>query len=225
MKNILGKMQKYYVKGGWHGIISFILESMRQRIQNRVVLFCTELAGSNVPQANLPVDIRVERIESIAAIDSVDTKLLFERLGEKVVQRQFVKRFSKGAKLWLIKSQSDILGFSWTIRGVTKDFYYLPLSEWDVFHFDLLMFPEFRGGGIIAAATNAMLQRLAEEGVMRVYGAIKLWNEASLRFVTKTPMRAFGVARKINIFGYEILHFDDLSKYYKVNNLDSIKPH
>jgi ribosomal protein S18 acetylase RimI-like enzyme len=173
----------------------------RSLFSSRSVLFYCDLATQTSPPPELPSFLRVERIKSLAELNSEDLEAMTGFWNPKLAQQNMKERFGLGASLWIIRSHDKLAGYGWTLQGRTVEPHYFPLGPSDVQFLDFHVFPKYRGRAIDWCLMTQILHRLAIEGLGRAFGESGEWNQASISSFKMTPFRHLGVARKWSIFG------------------------
>ena len=69
--------------------------------------------------------------------------------------------------------------------GRTMEPYFLPLGENDVFMYDHLVFPEYRGRRMLSLLMISEIGQLATESRSRAYFEVAEWNHACISSVTE----------------------------------------
>jgi GNAT superfamily N-acetyltransferase len=174
----------------------------RALFANRMVVFYFDLASQNLREVAVPSPFRVDRLRSESELSRQDLETMINVWNRILALRNIKERFAKGASLWLIKSEEQLAGYGWTLRGNAIAPYHFPIAADDVQLFDFYVVPRFRGGTIFWILMNSILRALKAEGAMRAYGEAAEWNHASLASFKLTRFRRLGVARSFRIFGH-----------------------
>ena len=91
------------------------------------------------------------------------------------------------------------------MNGGTVNPHFYPLIKKDVHLFDGEIFPEFRGRRLNPLFVDYMLSMFKNKGMERAFIEMREWNEANRRSIGKTSFHNIGVARKINVFGRNVV--------------------
>lgn len=206
----ISRLTAYYTRHGFGATIRRVgLAVSRALFSNRMVVFYCDLAKQPTAPINIPRSLKVERLSSYAELSRQDLQEMTSFWNPKLAHRNIRERLEKGARLWLIKSEDRLAGYSWTIRGRTIAPYYFLLGEDDVQLFDFYVFPKFRGRAILWFLVAHILHSLRDEGAVRVFGDVAEWNQPSLSFYRMTPFRRLGLARSFTILGHSFTHWVD----------------
>lgn len=184
-----------------HGLKSTILRAWRemdiQLLHNRCVMYWMDLRRSEFEVAGLPADYRVERYDKISEVPESLFKRIAEIYSVELLRAHFQHRFERGAHLWCLMNEKEDVGYIWTIEGRSmKPRYFFPLLARDVHFDDGLIFPSFRGQGLLDALNRHILRSYKNEGYSRAFLEVHEWNVSSMRSVAKTGFVRFGLARK-----------------------------
>ncbi len=177
----------------------------RSLFSSRSVLFYCDLATQGASPKELPGFLKVERKRSIAELNDADLQEMTSFWNPKLARQNMEERFGLGASLWLIKSRDKLAGYGWTLQGRTVEPHYFPLGQDDVQFLDFHVFPKFRGRAMDWFLMTQILHRLAAEGLGRAFGEAGEWNQASLSSFKMTPFRRLGVARRLTVFGRNVV--------------------
>jgi hypothetical protein len=170
-----------------------------------MVIFYCDLSAQTLPPADCPNFLKLERKRSAAELSQQDLNEIVDIWNPEVALRNMKERFSKEASLWLIKSEGNLAGFGWTLRGATMEPYFLPLGKDDPYIFDGFILPQYRGRGLMPFWLNHALHDLGAERSGRAFTEIAEWNHAILSSLRKTPFCRLGMARKWTVFGRTIV--------------------
>jgi hypothetical protein len=85
--------------------------------------------------------------------------------------------------------------------GRTMEPYFLPFGDNDVFMYDHLVFPEYRGQRLLNVLMTYEICQMVAESRSRAYFEVAEWNHPCIASVTKTGFRPIGIARKAAWFG------------------------
>lgn len=205
----LARFAEYYRR---HGLLATLrrlgLAAKRALFSSRSVLFYCDLSILPTGPAKLPDFLKVERKRSKAEICPEDFRAITNFWNPNLARRNLKERFSKGASLWLIKSNGGLAGYGWTLQGCTVEPHYFPLGSDDVHMFDFFVPPKHRGKGINPMLVTSILYLLSAECAGRVFIEAAEWNAPQLASLAKTFFRPLGSARKITVLGHTIVFWD-----------------
>ena len=200
-----------YRESGFLKTAKRIGEVVRQNLlQNKAHIFCCELAQLREPEFQLPPDYTVQRIQSEQEIQEDDMKEFFPMSSEKIFRRQLKERFARQATLWLVRVNGVLACFQWSVPRAPMTHWYHPFTENDVYLFDGGVFKPYRGKGVMFAVHKHILATLRREGYIRAFSAAYEWNKPGIRSAVKLGMIAYGIARKLHIFGRDIVIWYDM---------------
>jgi L-amino acid N-acyltransferase YncA len=103
---------------------------------------------------------------------------------------------------FVVHHQGQMICARWaTVQRVWSDYLAceLHLAEGEVYSYDLFTRPEFRGHAVSPVASVEMLRYFRAAGYRRMVAAISPENHPSLRSVTKTGYRPYGVIGYVKI--------------------------
>lgn len=199
----ISRFTSYYRR---HGLAATVrrasLGFRRGLFSSRMVVFYCDLPKQAAAPVNIPSSLKVERLRSLGELSQCDFAQMTSFWNPKQADRDIRERFEKGACLWLIKSDDQLAGYGWTLRGRTIAPYYFLLGENDVQLFDFYVFTKFRGRALHWLLTAFILQTLATEGAARAFADTREWNQAQLASFKMTPFRPLGLARSFTILGH-----------------------
>lgn len=167
--------------------------------KRRILYYADLTLLPNTPYI-LPKSLRIECVSSKKEISASDIEALYSRRQRKIIEYQFSQRFSKGARLWLIKKSGLLVGILWSMTGKTLEPYYFPLTPKDVHLFDNEIFPDYRSKGINPHLINSVLLCLKKEGKARAYIETRINNISEIKSLSKTHFNAYGSAILWNFF-------------------------
>lgn len=163
---------------------------------NRLVLFRIDLQDASFDHLPNPEHLRVERIDSAAAVPERLVRRTAEYYSEALFRDNIRRRFELGAVLWVLQAEGEDLGYFWTITGRTlQPRYFFPLDTKDVHLDDALIFPPFRGRGYQVVLTGEILRQHRMKGFRRCYVEVAEWNTPMLRSLAKLGFERIGLAR------------------------------
>jgi ribosomal protein S18 acetylase RimI-like enzyme len=200
------RMAAFYTRHGLGATMCRVALAVRRALfSNRMVLLYCDLSEEVSRPVGLLDAVTVERKTRHAELSQVDLQAITSFWNPKLALRKIDERFTRGALLWLIKSEDRLAGYGWTLAGRTIELHYFPLGQHDVHLFDFHVFPEFRGRGINPSLVGYILRQLAAEGGARAFIEAAEWNLAQLASLGKTPFHRFGRARKWTICGHTMV--------------------
>lgn len=206
ISNSITRFVTYYDHHGLKASIRRVaLALKRELFSKRMVLFYCELSRDSLLLADFQSSLKVERRRNTAEINPQEMQEMINSWNPKLIRRNMTERFGKGASLWMLKSESRLAGFGWTIRGRTIEPHYFPLGQDDVHLFDFYIFPRHRGRGMNPYLVTQILCYLAAENVKRAFIEAADWNHSQLTSLKKTPFLNLGWARKFTVFGLTIV--------------------
>jgi len=180
----------------------------RTLFANRMVIFYCDIPSQQCCSTDLPGFLKVERHQRVTDLNAQDLQEITSFWNPKLARRNLEERFRLGASLWLIRFQSQLAGYGWTLQGRTVEPHYFPLGERDVQFLDFHVFPKFRGRAIDWVLMTEILHRLAEDGMARAFGEAAEWNKASLSSFAMARFLRLGAAKKFVLFGRTFVWWD-----------------
>jgi hypothetical protein len=206
ISDFISRLAAYYKLHGLGPTIRRAGVGVRRALNsNRMLVFYCDLTKLKASPASLPSPLKIERVRGHQELSQQDLEGLTNFWNPEQAHRNIKERFESQASLWLIKSEGQLAGYSWTIQGRTIAPYYFPMGQDDVQFFDWFVFPKFRGRAIHWFLITHILRGLAAEGVSRAFGDVALWNQASLSSYKMTPFRPLGCVRAFRVFGHTIV--------------------
>lgn len=188
-----------------HGLAATVrrggLALRRALFARRMVVFYCDLAKQNLREVAVPSHLKIGRLVAESEVSKLDFDAMCSFWNPKLAQHNIKERFAKGASLWLIKSESSLAGYGWTLQGRTIEPYFFPLGADDVHLFDFQVFPQFRGRGLNPILVGHILRSLARDCSGRAFIEAAEWNEAQLSSLRKTPFRRLGMAGSATLLG------------------------
>jgi GNAT superfamily N-acetyltransferase len=184
-----------------HGLKSTVQRAWReldiQLRRNRCVMFWMDLRRAELAPAALPEGFRVERHDSSSEVPERTFNRIAELYSEELMRGSARHRFDLGAHLWCLMNGTEEVGYIWTVEGRSmKASYFFPLQTRDIHFDDGLIFPPYRGRGLLGDLNRHILRCYKEEGYLRAFLEVHEWNASSIRSVVKTGFVKFGLARK-----------------------------
>jgi ribosomal protein S18 acetylase RimI-like enzyme len=210
LSNAISRLTAYYQR---HGVGATLrraqVASHRALFAGRMVVFYCDLDEGRMRPVSIPTTFAVKRVRALAELSAESLQEMTSFWNPKVANRNMRERFEKGASLWLVESENQLVGYGWTLEGKTIAPYYFPLGPDDVQLFDFYVFPRFRGRAIHWFLTSYILLMLAAEGRSRAFADTGEWNQAQLASFTMTPFRRLGFARSFCMFGRRFTRWVD----------------
>ena len=170
-----------------------------------MILFYCDLSTLSVQAAELPRSVKVERKRSEAGLKPRDLEEITSLWNPKLAGQHLEERFGLGACLWLIKSEDNLAGYGWTLKGHTVEPHYFELGHEDVHLFDFQVFSQYRGQRLNPLLVTQILHNLLGECHGRAFIEAAEWNQAQLASLRRTPFRLLGSARKLTVLGRTIV--------------------
>lgn len=207
--SLAGQVRRVCVFYSRHGFVATLLRAKtaltHRLFYNRMVVFYCDLPAVVVAPTRGAKKVDLSRLSEYSELQEQDFGALTSFWNPKQAQRDIADRFSKGASLWLLKSEGVLAGFGWTIRGRTITPYYFPIGQNDIQLFDFYVFPKFRGRAFHWLLTNYILRTLAKEGGQRAFADTGEWNQAQLASFRLTNFQRLGLARSRRVFGHTFI--------------------
>lgn len=148
--------------------------------------------------------MKVERYLSANDIHDSDLEKLMVLMGPGRARPFLEHFFSYGARLWLAKLDKEIVGLKWTLRGGFAGFFCMPIDSSDILSLAEQVFEPFRGQGLWMSITAAILSKLNNEGVSRVYFGVHCRNTSMLKAVKKANIQMVGRVSTFRVAGYHL---------------------
>lgn len=215
MSDFLSRLVTYWTRHGlWATLRRVWIDVRRTFVQNRFVIFYFDLLKQDdavLRKARLS-NLSVERKRCLEEIDREDWKRIVEFWNPKITERLFSQRFSAGSSLWLLRLEGALAGYGWTMIGRAMEPYFLPFGDNDVFMYDHLVFPEYRGRRLLSALMTYEVMHMAAESRSRAYFEVAEWNQPCISNVTRTGFRPIGIARKRTVFGRTFIEWGAASR-------------
>ena len=212
----ISRLRAYHERNGLSATVRRAwLAAERALFFRHSVLFYCDLSSLKGAAPDLPNSLTVERKRSASELANEDLQAITSFWSPELANRNIKQRFELGASLWLIKSNGQLAGYEWTLKGKTVEPHYFPLGVDDVQFLDLHVFPKYRGRAIACFLMSQILHALAAEGLARAFGEAAEWNAASLSCYAMTPFRVLGRASKFAIFGRPVVHWTTPTSAYQ----------
>jgi len=195
------RLISYYSQHGFFKTAKRIIRTLDRLFRhNESMLFFADIADLKNNTIELPIQLSIEKITKKEELTLKDLGRILSHSHSGIIDHQMNERFMKGAVLWILKTNGNIAGFEWSIRGRnTIEPYFFPLTPNDAIIFDAHTWEGYRGKGYNAILVHHIMVNLSNEEVTRIYANIKNWNRSSLEVIKKTHLRPFGIARKFQI--------------------------
>ncbi|GEM_PF-673134 len=172
----------------------------RTFMRNESILIFADIADLKKEIIELPNSFTIEKITKKEDLAPKDMERFLSYSHPDFIKHYINEHFRKGAILWVLKSDGDIVSFEWSLRGENAiGHYFFPMTPNDVVIFDAHTWEEYRGHTYYAILVKHILMNLSKEGVTRVYTEVKARNVSGMAIINKTCLRPFGVARKFQI--------------------------
>ncbi len=205
----MSRLVGYYTRHGFRTTVRRVsLAAKRALFSSRMVLFYYDLAASALPPEVLMSSLGVERKRRQSELRAQEMSEMTRFWNPKLARRNITERFEHGASLWMIKSEGQLAGYGWSLKGQTVEPHYFRLGPDDVHLFDFHVFPQYRGRGLNPLLVRHILNNLAIEAKGRAFIEAAEWNLPQLSSLRRTPFHSFGSARKFRFFRYTVVLWD-----------------
>lgn len=204
----ISRLINYYERHGFGATLQRIPIFVRRSfLSRRFAVYSIDLTGirSASQVRNWPERLTVTRVTRREDIEEQDWQKISNFWNPELSLRNFSKRFSEGATVWLIRSEGILAGYGWTLTGGAIHPHFVPFGPNDVHLFDFLVFPEFRGRRINPQLVNYILDRLVEENRARAYIEVAEWNRPQITSLSRTGFQLMGMAHKFSLRGRNIV--------------------
>jgi ribosomal protein S18 acetylase RimI-like enzyme len=209
ISRLISRLVAYYERNGSGATVRRAWLALSRLFSPGVILFYCNLSGWISEQKPLPGFLTVERKRREEEVSSLDLEEIIKSWNPRVAHQNIKERFGLGASLWMIKSDSKLAGYGWTLRGHTIERHYYRLGPDDVHLFDFYVFPRYRGQGLNPLLVTEVLRTLAVERIERAFIEAAAWNRAQLASLRKTSFHRLGRASKLTILRCTIVFWDD----------------
>ena len=126
----ISRFTDYFTRHGFAATVRRLgLSARRTLFSSRMVLFYCDLATQSSPTADMPSNLKVERIKNQTELNAQDLKEITSFWNPKLARRNIEERFELGASVWLIKVEDNLAGYGWTLQGRTVEPHYFPLGK------------------------------------------------------------------------------------------------
>ncbi len=198
------RLIKYYKINGFGKTIghSFAVV-LRMTIWNKYFIYCYNLKEMSAPSKSESYEVIFKKnFENIEASE----KESMARNGNRGIDEFDLRaRYEKGANIWLLKSDGEVLGFIWSIFHEPIAPYFFPLFRDDVHLFDNEIFVKYRGKGLNTILVSNVLFGLRSTACRLAYIETAMWNGPEQRSLKKMRFSRIGFARKLRIFGRNVI--------------------
>jgi hypothetical protein len=205
LDHYLFRAKRYYQKRGLIKTLRHtIFVGLRNCFQKEFILFTAELPQLEGREIVVPQGAVIVCREKECEISEPEYEVLLANGGKSIVAKQIKERFGKGAQIWLLKQESYLVGFVWSIGEKPVKPYFFPLTASDVHLFDNEIFSDYKGKGNNPFLIDYVLGELRKKGFLRAYIETQTWNKAEIKSLAKTAFQQLAVARKFSFFGKKI---------------------
>lgn len=195
---LLPRLRGYYLRHGMRAALRRALEVANHVLfSRRSVLYYLNLADYKGEDTKTASSVTVERIKRLEQLSDADMRRVLGLWNPEIAGRQVKERFARGAWLWLVRVEREVVGYGWTLAGGTMEPHFFNMAENDVHLFDYYIAPEFRGRGLNPLLVKRILSELAALAFCRAFIETAEWNGAQLASLEKTPFRRLGYASKL----------------------------
>ena len=219
ISTLISRMAVYHKRNGSGATTRRVGLAMSRLFSHSMILFYCNLSGRNSEQTPLPDFLTVERKRNENEVSPLDLEEIIKSWNSGIAHRSIKERFGQGASLWMIKSESKLAGYGWTLRGHTIERHYYPLGPDDVHLFDFYVFPGYRGRGLNPLLVTEILRTLSAERTERAFIEAAEWNHAQLASLRKTSFHRLGRASKFTILRRTIVFWDDSQVDSELNDV------
>ena len=210
MTSWISRFLTYYRRNGARATLVRLFESMwRVVFGTRIVLFYCDLSKMRMQSEALPGCLDLEVRNSEAQLSPHDRATILNAVDPRRAQRLMAERFQKGASLWVIKNGAEMVGYGWTVTGRTLEPRFFPLTPYDVYLFDFLIFPQYRGKGMNPLLVRHVLCNLAAQCQGRAFLEVAEWNRPQFSSLRRTPFRRMGSAKKVTLGRRTIVYWTE----------------
>jgi GNAT superfamily N-acetyltransferase len=208
--NSISRFADYYRR---HGLVATIrrarLAGRRALFRNRMMVFYCDLDVPRPRSASIPEPLVVEQVNAPAELSAEHLEEMTRFWNSKLANRNIRGRFDKGASLWLVRSENQLVGYGWALQGRTIESYYFPLTPVDVHLFDFHVFPRYRGRGVNPYLIGCILDGFTTNCGGRAFIDAAEWNDAQLASLRKTAFRCLGSVRSFTILGHTFVSWSE----------------
>lgn len=202
MRDSFTRLLEFQKRHGFQSTARRLFVSLQRALRcYRMVLFYCDLSGWKSSGANHTSQLIIERKRSQNDLSPPEIELLENSWNPSIMRRLMAERFQRGASLWVVKWEKQLVGYGWTLTGTTIEPHFFPIGIYDVHLFDFCVFPEYRGRRINPSLVGHILDELAAEGKSRAFIEAEEWNQAQLSSLSRTPFQPLGLALRLRILG------------------------
>jgi len=121
--------------------------------------------------------------------------------------RQYLEKQSERIKgFFLRNNDGDYLGYIWIAFRGADEFQYR-IRHLDAFFFDVCVFPQYRGNGIMRQMFSMVFDELEKYGIDVVYGAVRPNNLTALRAYQKLHCQVYKKKSFIRFLRWNIPYY------------------
>jgi len=198
----LMRFQKYFQRyGALETVLHLFKVFNRSLLGNQTFIFFVNLCDVPKEYNKLPLDIKIEYINSEHEIKENDLTRLTSYWVKEILYRNIKERFKRSdTGLWVLRVQEEIVAFLWSTSNIQNRDWFFPYTDRDMYLFDHVTLPEHRGKRYHSILMQYVLYELKKRGFVRCFMYVFKWNKSSLKSVAKMDWKFFGTARKFHIF-------------------------
>lgn len=201
----------YLRKHGLLGATRIAISKFWRIFSSKEAVFVYDLQECQFDSWEGPTNLRIKRYGAIDDIPEDEMAQLVQLKGKDLLMRFLCKFFERGAKLWIAKLESEVVGLQWTTVAGFNGFYSMPILQNETIVCAVEVFPAFRGRGIWPAMMSSVNSYYKKQGIARSYVKIKLWNKPSLKSIAKTNARRIGTVRTLRVWNKYVSVWDRIS--------------
>lgn len=199
------RVARYYRRNGLCATLFRIPEKIGAILTKKAdILYSADLTEVDPHRSFLSMDMTVSRIRSLDRLEAGEAEALRGYCGASIFDSQAVERFQRGAVLWIVKIDGSVAGMMWTIKGGTVRPHYMVLADSDVHLFNIEIFENYRGRGIMPKFAGQVLLELKKDGLVRAFAETNAANTGAVRAFGKTPFKPLAEARLVRVGGRSI---------------------
>ncbi len=198
------RFMRYYKRQGLQETLKRIKEKIQLALLHRdEVIFYSDLIFINSPPVSKPDNYKIEAKLKTEEINGKDLDCLRNIISAEILAYQFKERFPQSAIMWIIKIDDDLAGYVWSTGKSTMSPSYLQLCNNDVYLFDGLVLPQYRGKNIYPVLLGNVLFELKIMGFVRAFLIAHQWNESVQKSFLKVNTKILAVVRKYGFGRHE----------------------
>lgn len=199
------RIVRFYKKNGIKKLCKRAIVKAWQKVFIKPdVIYFADLAHPSAPKCKLRNSCHIVERDALNPITSQEMNDLGGYIDPKILMHQTQKRYSLGAKVWLLKKEDLCIGMVWTIVGRTIEPFYYIIGNKDVHFFNNEIFEPYRGKGFNPPLIEYVLFQMKSAGYVRAYIETDQRNIPEQRSLSKTSFELVGKAIKLN-FGKRII--------------------